>query len=341
MKLKGQNIGEYGIAFGLIVVVSIAILGLIGSNVSDLFTGSIKKKSPAQSASATSNSGAPAVALASGNLPFSNLPGKLVQVDLGDGKSLRLSYADPVAVAEAAGGNGVTENALAVLEQTIAQLREQGEDEAKIAELEKLAMAGHQIKDLQKLFESKFPPKGFANNQEKYDFLLDSANSIEIDGKRMTLMEAAPLLNGSTLGSSILKLTSCNGEKVNTCYGAYDTYLRRNDLVQSNDSELFALMKDAYFAQDNFEITFNASASGPIGKFVQQLRKVESTGLFSNPALKSLIRDDLSRQIYNSSFQTYMVPTKADVGALVEVTRTNSNDICTASNAVSCQDRSG
>lgn len=337
MRQKGQNLGEYGIAFGLIVVVSIAVLSLIGTNVSDLFTGSIKKKSPAQTARATSNSSAPATSLASGNLPFSNLPGKLVQVDLGNGKSLQLNYADPVAVAEAAGGNGVTENALAVLDQVIAQLKEQGEDEAQIAELEKLAMAGHKIKDLQKLVEAKYPAAGFRNNRERFQFLSDPANSVVVDGKEVTLLKTLKLLNGAGMALS--------GDKGDffAHYAYYDAYIKGSDLDPRNDDRN-TLPENAFYTDKTFNNYTHSIFNNdymPLNEFMYQLDTVKQLGILSNPVLKRLIADDLSRQIFISSSQMAQVPTRSEVGKLVQITRTSSNDICTASNAVTCQDRAG
>lgn len=230
-----------------------------------------------------------------------------------------------MAVAEAAGGNGVTENALSVLDQMIAQLQEQGVDPAKIAQLEKLSQAGHKIKAIQKQIEAKCLQQGFKNDLERYNFLNNPANSIVVNGKTMKLLDAARLL--SLEGSS----------SVYTSATLKEIYIHHGDSISLKSNYDYSL---AHFeagplsAYDNIEVP-------PIFNFMLQLREVENSGLLSNPTLSRLVKEDLSRQIFNSSDQTLLVPTHSDVAALVQTTQTSSNAICSLANAVTCQDRAG
>lgn len=313
MKANGQNLAEYSIVIGLVALVSMGALALFGQSISQGLGDTL----------AFGQSGNPAGSglentpqLNQGN-PFPDLPGKRITIDLGNGKSLTLNYADPVAVAESSGGNGVTENALAVIKQMVAQLREQGEDEAKIVELEKLALEGQKIKSLQQQIEAKFPKEGFASVNERFNFVKDPANSIVVEGKEMTLLDA----------SSVLSFTLTSDTYDSDLYQYLYNYNQNNTYTDSN---YYKISHSLYYGK-----------AGPLYDYMQQLLKVEDSGLLSNPVLKSLVKDDFSRQIFYSSNQTFIAPTQAEVGALVKTTRTSSNNICALSNSVTCQDRAG
>lgn len=310
MRKRAQSLNEYILPIALVGLVGIVSLSLMGGNLNELFNGMIDTKKKPVVVQNTTIEAFPGNGLESNaDVPFANLPGKKIQVDLGNGKTLHLNMADPVAVAEASGGNGVTENALAVIQQIITQLREQGEDEAKIAELEKLALAGQKIKTLQQQIEAKFPKEGFVDNQARFDFLINPVNNIVVDGQETTLLKASASL-------------SYNYDFSNDYDGHYDSYF----YYSGND----------YYFDD-----YNYDRLGVLTDFRRQLQKVESSILLSNPALKHLVKEDLSIQIFNSSAQTIQAPTQAEVGALVRRTRNHSNDICTLSASATCQDRSG
>lgn len=328
MRQRGQNIGEYGLALGLIVVVCISVLSLFGTNLQDLFSNSIKHKSPLPSVDIAGTAGESGVSFqntsATAKNPFPTLPGKLVQVDLGNGKTLTLNMADPVAVAEAAGGNGVTENALAAIEQIIAQLREQGEDEAQIAELEKLALAGQKIKAVQQQIEAKYPPSGqFESQSEKFAFLTDPANNIVVNGEEMTLMKASQQLSTNTGTFSGISSSGVYSQSYSDSASAYAnrSYYEYTNTID-RDPDKFSM------------------APGLLHQFMRQLQAVETSGLLNTPALKNLIKDQLSKQIFSASNQTFQAPSKTDFANLVRITRTSSNDICTMANSATCQDRS-
>lgn len=313
MKKSGQNLSEYLLPLALVGIIGIVSLSSIAGNLNGMFTNMIgTAKKPISS---PGNTNAPANSVSN---PFPNLPGKLVTVDLGNGKSITLNIANPQAVAESTGGYGVTENSLAVIQQLIDQLKEQGEDPAKIAELEKLALAGQKIKDLQKQIEAKFPAEGFATAQARFDFLRDPANSIVVDGKTISLLMASYQLSPGILNTQ--ESTVENDLRDYNHFSAYynDNYGGKYDL--------------------NYRDTFN---DGPVSLFLKQLSTVESSGILNNPALKQLVKEELSTQIYNAAIQTTQVPTRAQVGALVEITRNSSNDICSLSNTITCQDRAG
>ncbi|MBY0403165.1 MAG: hypothetical protein K2X66_04645, partial [Cyanobacteria bacterium] len=149
-KMKAQSLSEYMLPIALVSILGIVSLSVLGGNLNTMFTGLIGTKPPSPPAT-VSNRANFLTYTPSPNYknPFPTLPGKNITVDLGNGKSLSLRMADPVAAAESAGGSGVTENALAAIEQITAQLKAQGEDPSKIAALEQLALKGQRIKDLQ------------------------------------------------------------------------------------------------------------------------------------------------------------------------------------------------
>lgn len=315
MRKAGQSLNDYFLPLALVGVVGIVSLSLIGSNLSDLFSNMIGKKKNTAVAATANAAAVPTNALTSQtNTSLSNLPGQTVTINLGNGKSLKLDYADPVAAAESAGGNGVTENALAVLQQVINQLREQGEDETKVAALEKLAQEGHKIKNLQKQIEDLFPTKGFSDQESRYAFLIDPANSIIVDGQSMTLMQAA-------------------------------SSLHHYNYTFTNEEDRFKLNAENYtkFNYDNSFETYDynnlSNESTRINSFMAQLQAVENSGLLDNPALKRLVKEELARDIFTSSSQTYAAPNKTEVAALVKTTRNSSNNICTLANSATCQDR--
>ncbi|MBY0406001.1 MAG: hypothetical protein K2X66_19010 [Cyanobacteria bacterium] len=257
------------------------------------------------------------------SMPFSTLPGKIVQLDLGNGKSLNLNYPNPAAVADTAGGNGVTENALSLIKQIAQQLRDQGEDPTKIVELEKLALAGQKIKDLQKQIETKFPIEGFTSDQDRFNFLNDPANNILVEGKETTLLDA----------SAMLSVYNNNNNPKQSKFENYNYNFINNNNKNANNINYYNFNYDYFINSNKFTQT-------PLYNFMGQLKTVESTGLLlSNPLLKQLVKDDLSFQIFNSANQTVRVPTKSDVSELVKTTRAGSNDICTLSKSTICQDK--
>ncbi|MBY0404618.1 MAG: hypothetical protein K2X66_12015, partial [Cyanobacteria bacterium] len=327
----GQSLSEYVLPISLVSLLGIVGLSLLGNNLSTLFTNTIStKQNPGMitrnAPSIPQNVGGNNPLTASSNIPFSNLPGKMIQMNLNDGKSLTLNYADPVAVADSAGGNGVTENALAILKQIAQQLREQGEDETKVVALEKLAQYGQKIKEIQKQVEAKFPEGRLEVDIDRFNFLTNPDNNILVDGKEMSLLEASAMLTTFENNDRNIKL---------------DTFDAYSSLFTSNKNN--AITYNARMNFNSFNTTYtptpNQTTSSPLINFMAQLKTVEDTGLLQNTLLKQLVRDDLSFQIFNSSNQTVKVPTKFELSELVQRTRNNANDLCSLAKSVTCKDR--
>ncbi|MBY0406002.1 MAG: hypothetical protein K2X66_19015 [Cyanobacteria bacterium] len=321
----GQSLSEYALPIALVSLIGIVSLSLLGNTLSDMFTNLVTQKNNTgivaiKPPSKFQNSGGNNTLTATSNIPFANLPGKIVQMNLSNGKSMTLNFANPVAVADSVGGNGVTENAVALLQQIAQQLRDQGEDPNKIAELEKLAQYGQKIKDLQKQVEAKFPKEGFKSTVDRFNFLINPANSIMVEGKETTLLDASSLLS------------SYNGTPDYFPKNSFQNYDVK--FVSSNSNQKYDGIYANYF-RSNRETTEKT----PLVNFMNQLQKVENSGLLSNPQLKQLVKDDLSFQIFNSANQTVRMPTKSDVSELVKITRVGSNDICTLAKSTLCQDR--
>lgn len=304
----GQNLTEYSLVLAAVSVAAIVALTSMGSNVSDMFSNMITHRS-ASSAQPPAGGGTPTSGGGLALSPFANLPGKNIVVDLGDGTKVNYFMANPEAVAEAAGGNGVTGNALAALDQVIAQLKEQGQSETSIAELEALSRKGHDIQALQKLIEDNFPERDFASfDERRYAF---STTTVEMPDKTQS--------NVYELAKSLSDI------------------IHPDDNYYSYHGQLYNEGTNHDFAFQRFDKSWNTG--NLLTDFRNQLQRVEDLGILNNSTLKSLIKDDLSRQIFLSSQQTLFAPTKEDVKNYVGITKMSSNGICQVANSVTCIDK--
>lgn len=172
VKRQGQSVSEYAIPLALLAVVAIGILSAIGNNVSGMFAGTIKVKTPVQSVQSL---GAPtttasllgtsspqqAAAISSSVGPAA--PGTYnLSLRLSNGAQLQLTgYPSNISESiETIGTNGTTEKLLAVLEQTIAKLEASGADPVELQNLKNLANAGHKIAKSQADIEISYQDGG-------------------------------------------------------------------------------------------------------------------------------------------------------------------------------------
>lgn len=315
MRYSGQSLSEYALPICLIALIGITGLKLVGDalvgqfgDLAEMTSGKPSKKVALKN---------PSSLIPSGLNPYPNIPGKNIRIDLGNNKSLNLSLADPALVAETAGGNGVTTNALASIDQMIAQLKELKPDDPSIPELIKLSEAGHRIKDIQKAVDEKMPPGGFPDLKAKYAFLTNPANNVMVNGQSMLLLDALRAMG--------------NGSRFD--YRSYEDYA--------------AKYKPQMFPSTDFDSYSNATSGGLFDygnnfimfAFMSQLSKVQNIGALQNPDVKKLV-NDLGRQIFTSGTQTVTVPSKDEMKTLIQTTRTSANDICSTGNGVTCQDHS-
>lgn len=337
--LAGQSLSEYLLPVGLVCILAISFANMVGGNITDLFGSMITKNSSSRSI--------PTTTVATGNtrrtstlgIPTSvaNVPPglqafKQVSVDMGNGKVLTLNYTMP---AETVGGNGnskVTENALFMLDQIVSQLEEEGlETPENIEMLRKLSELGHDIKGIQQLVQNKMPAEGFQSAEEQWTYL--NANTIELNGKSISLLEALKKLNIDGTSSRFKTKTEFLSALANPD-------LRKPSSMDGSINNLnannFTNWSISYFTSSE-PLKQNAMKQ-PLTAFMQQLANIRSAGILKNPVLAELVQNQLSRQIFDASNQTIFAPSSAEVQDLANVSKTNANHICTISQYSSCQD---
>jgi hypothetical protein len=316
MKQPGQNLGEYGIVLGLVAIVCIFTVGMLGTNVSSLLTGSIRHQSATGIAETAGGWGhnmkgphdPSSLTGAEGGIPFASLPGKILEVTLENGRKFRINMADPVAVAETAGPLGGTENALAAFIQMIDQLEQQGEDPAVIAELRELALRGQDIKETMQILKNAIGNRTFRNTDEYMSFI-GTTQIVDIHGK-------------ATTPSAIF------GEM----------HLYSNFTNSSSDSLGYMVTTAAPQGDD------------PTSAFIKKLADVNKLDYVKNsPTMRSLLNELFGLQIYEASKTAYETmwsesgvtdfPQGLDV--YKDTVRVNANNICVLSNSESCMDRNG
>lgn len=312
-RFSGQSLSEYVLPVCLVALIGITGLKLLG----DLVSGGLNSVVPG-----TSQSGSKAVALTNNSNsalnPYPSLPAQSLSIKLANGKTIPLQITDMAAVAEAAGGNGVTTSALAAIDNLIAEMVKAEGDPDQISALRKLSEEGHKIKELQKAVSDIFPAEGFKNYFEISGFA--KTKTVMVDGQEISMIEAAKRLR---LDSITVQLGSIGDPHV-------DLNILEKDLSHA--------MEDYNNGKyNNQQIPEHSLAS-----FLKQLSNVKASGLFEqNPGLEALVKDNLSKAIMLSSFQTVTAPTKDDMKQLITITKHRSNDICTVSKAMTCQDKSG
>lgn len=307
---------EYLIIMGVVGIVAVLSLNMLGGNLQSLFTGTIQSHS-----SENLKTGVERADQFPGSqdvTAFRNVPGQKFSLKLEDGKALSFWYPNPAAVAETAGGNGVSKNALAILDQVISQLKTQNEDPETLDELAKLSLAGHKIQALQARIESQFPKEGFPSPEAKYDFLV--SHNIEVDGKSMTLLEAGWTLAAEPPPSMVSEAATLYPE----------------DYFKLRYNQLGPLTVNGFFS-DGASLSGAYEHPSLFWEFMAQLNGVAKAGIFKNPELDQIVRQMLSQQIAYSSLSTLHTRNKAEVSKLVAETQAASNKICRFSDTTLCQ----
>ena len=159
--LSGHALSEYGLAIGLVVIVSIAALTTLGSQVSGMFENTIgtRKVVSASTNPLTSNSGTPVTQAKGFFLTPQEIDTILNQaptqtLSLGNGKSITIPNPNYSQLSETLGPNGVTEVSLAMIKKMQEALRSVGIDpETEYPELSFYAKNAHKNSHLQKKIE--------------------------------------------------------------------------------------------------------------------------------------------------------------------------------------------
>jgi hypothetical protein len=160
----GHALSEYGLAIGLVVIVSISGLSLVGMQVSDLLGNTIGKRSVPKTviatASPTSNNTGTSSQHGIGGFFLSPQQIETLldespsqTLDLGNGKKLTIPNPNLNTLSETIGPNGSTEVGLALLQRLQEALKAQGIDPNSIPEMGYFANTAHQTSDVQKKAE--------------------------------------------------------------------------------------------------------------------------------------------------------------------------------------------
>lgn len=313
---NGQSLTDYALVVGLVSIVGLGTLSLLGQSIQEGMNnlmGMAGGQGPSPGGTPPVDDGGNIVAPPA--QPLTNMT-----ITLANGHSLTLTSSDLAAVAETAGGSGVTENALALIEQLINNLSNEDPPPPGLNELAILAQKGHAIKDVQKAFEAKFAAHGpFASEADRKAFMLDENNKILVGTEMVTLHEAAKML-----GNNYTDLYTNPAQ-----FNDYYRYVTQEGYVKESDGHI---VRDA----DGNKVQVGSY----LKDFMDQLTTVKNSGLLNDPVLKQLVEKHLSMQIFMSSNQTMNAPSNADVVELVNTTLTNSNGICSISNNVTCQQAS-
>lgn len=306
---KGQNLTEYTLPIVLVVIASGAML--FGPNLANTMLGQINNANSGELEGKSIRikslgdvNKIPGVVIPQDN-EFSNLPGKSYTVTLSNGQTVSLNMADPEAVAEIMGGNGITGNSLSALDQLIEDLRTKDPSDPKIPMLSALSEKGRTIRDLQALIEAKLPPGGFENPEARTHFY--DTTTIHYNGEDIPISSIAG--------------------KLNWFYNDHPDYNTNHQELAYEANLLF---------YDGYKPDAGHDPTAPINQFMDQLSAIRNSDLFQDPAMKSLVNEVLAKQIFLSSVQTLFAPTKADVVTLVERTGISSDKLCKVSSAVSC-----
>lgn len=309
----GQNVSEYGIAVGLIVIVCISVVGVIGSNVSQMFSGSIQHKSATKTTTqATTGSGtatSQTVSTASGN-PFAGVASRTVTMALGNGKSISFSAPALDEVVDTAGGNGATGRSAYMIQQIADQLKSEGViSPQEYADLVKLSQLGFEMRDVQAALEKKIPVG--MNTQDGDSFQKFMAETmIDYKGQTYSYGKLSATLTATTTSKESSDPAGQLGSAFNMTLSAPNTVA-----------------------------TFDP---GPGKDFMLLLNKIDNSATFqNNPLLRELVVQNLSKEIFKSISLTNSVFDKNELkNVLIPITGQNSEAICDLSNSISCQSNS-
>lgn len=307
----GQSLTEYALPILLLVVASGVIfqatsfLPAMNSNIGQTANGVVQNNRLLISTMGTLPKGT----VITPEDPFASVPGQQVSFTLADGKQYSLTMKNPEDLVVVSGGNGTTNNSLAMLDSLIAQMvanDPEGED-PRIPELKELSARGHRIADAQKLLQDNLPAEKFQRPDDRWDYL--TSHFVTFEGKQISLLE---------LGGSL-----------NYYYGLNPSFVRYNS-------------KPAFSVMPVWYTTYNSKipkdTNNPINSFMSQMESLRKSNILKDDqTLSTLVNDVLSNQIFYSAENTFYAPTVEDVQQLVHDTRTDSGQLCKLSRFINCQ----
>ncbi len=329
----GQSVTEYTVIFGLVVIGAVVALGPLGNTLSGLFTQSNNTLAPGMTqmvsllqAPAANGPGTAAPEVTATTLPGGSSTLSNVTIDLGNGKSLTFEYREPSALVEPAGGNGevVTLYQTDLLRQLAQQLLDADAiSETEFQDLAELAMRGDRIGRIQAAIEGAAPPGGYGYAFDELGYT-PLNETIVLDGKAMTVRDAFTELgfyNPNTPPSAD-GVYSVNGEMLNG--------------IEYQRQQVNNLYKH-YLSIATAEGASRPSGSAS-GDFLMQLKVVQESSAFENPAIQGLVEEYLAKNIFLSAHMTSSWrDTNRGETYFSDVTDTNARGICDLSNTTQCK----
>ncbi|MBY0403806.1 MAG: hypothetical protein K2X66_07890 [Cyanobacteria bacterium] len=317
---SGQSLTEYALPIALVCILGITILGVLGTQVSGIFSNTLATKPPSKTPSNPINQSPVSSGGTSNNNLLANLPGKLLSVDIGNGQTLQLNYINAGDAAETAGPNGVTQNSLAGLQQIIQQFEQMPtSDPVVITSLKQLAQKGYETQMYQQVYSDFLKSGGSSPDQEtltdNYAKMLEYGKPVISlpDGSKISLFDLKQYIGSNTAPASASKLPPTK-------------FMESFDKVYALD---MTSVKGSNNGNNNFK---------GLQGFTTQLALIEKDGIFTKyPGLKPLLVDVLSKDLYAAAYSTAMSNNLEAIKGYTQRVGWRSDDICVTSRASSCK----
>jgi hypothetical protein len=275
------------------------------------------------------------------------LPGKLMTIPVGKGQNIQVKYINPGVVAEAAGPDGVTQNALAGLDQMIRQFEQMPTpDTSVIHSLKALSQKGRETQMYQKAY-SDFLKSGarspnqkvFADWQKFQDYqkpVVTLAN-----GRKMSLFELRKNLGTLQASDATAQFPP---SKFMEYFDATLFLAQSHNYV--DDSLKYQFFLDPKNKTNppqensvsNMFIKITPETQGMPG-YIAQLAEMEKDGVFTQyPGIRPFLVDALSKDLYVASFSTAISNDLKGIQGFAQRVGWRSDDVCVTSRAASCKD---
>ncbi|MBY0403807.1 MAG: hypothetical protein K2X66_07895 [Cyanobacteria bacterium] len=274
------------------------------------------------------------------------LPGKLMTIPVCKGQNIQVKYINPGVVAEAVGPDGVTQNALAGLDQMIQQFEQMPTpDTSVIDSLKALSQKGRETQMYQIAYSNFLKSGGHSPNQTVFSDWqkfqeYQKPLVILANGHKMSLFELRK--NLGTLQASDA-VTQFPPSKFMESFDATLFLAQSHNYVDDSLKYQFFLApknknnqpQDNSFTHMFIKIT--PDTNGMPG-YIAQLAETEREGIFTKyPGLRPFVVDVLSKDLYVASFSTAISNDLKAVQGFSQRVGWRSDDICLTSHALSCQ----
>ncbi|MBY0403180.1 MAG: hypothetical protein K2X66_04720 [Cyanobacteria bacterium] len=329
----GQALSDYGLVIALVILVSTIGLTNFSSIFQDLFGNKVSSPlavtntSMAVNTEATGTNGG--VFRSNGNAspssgkttltpafnyqaPYSELPGTVMEIDLGSKGKFVFNNANPQSVAESNGGAGMTRNANSLIQQLVDQLEDRPGAIAPqtLQDLKDLSRKGYELANVQRSLQEQIPPESLINYQDHASSLYGLSVKLNNGASEKQMLELAKDLN---------------------------------PLFNYSDSQTlpkFDSMDLSMSVFDSGGMKGDPSIPSTTANFLAQVNRVRNSDfLRENPQLKAVVIDMAARQIYLSASATPYFLNPDALGKLVDTSETRSKDICNASKNNNCRPR--